>query len=211
MNHAALTDLERIRLARWGKFLEVFTIVWATTEAAVALGSAAHTGSVSLAGFGWDSLIEVFSAVAIWWRMTHELDHHRRHRAEHVSLRIAGGCLLALGLFVLLDSVRRLWLHEHASVDLWGILITMAAVVMMPALAWQKRRVGRALHSRAMTTDAQQTDFCMYQAGIVLLGIVCFRFFHVWWADSAAALVLVPILLRASWLTFQGEHCCAYH
>lgn len=211
MHAVALTAMERAQLARRGKFLEIFTVAWASAEAAVALSSAARTGSVSLAGFGWDSLIEVFSALAIWWRMSHELDPQRRHRAEHVSLRFAGSCLLALGAFILFDSLRRLRLHEHAAINTAGVLITASAVVMMPLLAWQKRRVGRALHSRAMQTDATQTDFCMYQAGIVLVGILCFRFFHVWWADSAAALVLVPILLRASFQTFRGEHCCANH
>ena len=211
MEAMALTDVERSRIARWGRSLEMFTIVWAGTEAAVALWSAARTGSVSLAGFGWDSVIEVCSAVAVWWRMSHEMSHHHRHRAEHLSLRIAGWCLLALGAFVCCDSLRRLWFHEHAGIDLAGLLITSAAVVTMPILAWQKRKVGAALHSRAMKTDAQLTDFCMYQAGIVLFGMLCFRFLHLWWADSAAALILVPILFRASWLTFRGEHCCALH
>ncbi len=206
-----VSDSNREALAKRGKQLEVFTIVWAGTEAAVALWSSSRTGSVSLSGFGWDSLIEVFSAAALWWRMSNEMNHHRKHQAEKLSLRIAGSCLATLGAYILVDSVRHLWLREQASVDLAGVLIALSAAVFMPLLSWQKRRVARALNSRAMLTDSKQTDFCMYQAMIVLFGMFCFHFFHVGWADSAAALILVPILLRASLLTFRGEHCCAHH
>ena len=198
-------------MARYGKVLEVATILWAATEASVALGSAARTGSVSLAGFGWDSLIEVVSAVAVWWRMTHEMNHTQRHRAERISLKISGSCLFALGAYIFLDAGLRLYRHEYASVGTAGLAITAAAVVTMPVLSREKRRVGTALSSHAMMTDANQTDFCMYQAGIVLFGLLMHLLFGIVWADSVAALVLVPILIRAGVLTLRGEHCCAHH
>lgn len=206
-----LLDHNRASLARYGKGLEIFTVIWAAIEAAVALWSSARTGSVSLAGFGWDSLIEVISALAVWWRMAHEMNHRRRHQAETISLRISGSCLFALGTYVLLDACFRLYRHEYADVGVAGIVITAAAVVAMPLLSREKRRVGNALSSNAMMTDARQTDFCLYQAGIVLLGLAAHALFNITWADSAAALVLVPILFRAGLLTFRGEHCCAHH
>ncbi len=206
-----LLDNKRASLARYGKALEVFTIFWAATEAAVALWSSARTGSVSLAGFGWDSLIEVVSALAVWWRMSHEMNHHRRHQAETLSLRVSGGCLFALGTYIFVDACFHLYRHEHASVGAAGIAITAAAVITMPLLSREKRRIGNALASNAMMTDAKQTDFCMYQAGIVLFGLAAHALFHITWADSVAALVLVPILFRAGVLTFRGQHCCAHH
>lgn len=203
---------ERARLARYGKALEVFTIVWAATEAGVALWSSLRTGSVSLAGFGWDSLIEVASALAVWWRLSHEMDNRRRQRAEKVSLRIAGSCLAMLSAYILVEACLHLYRHEEDHVGVAGIVITAAAVLVMPLLSREKRRVGNALASRAMMTDAQQTDFCMYQAGIVLLGLLAHSIFGVRGTDSLAALVLVPILFRAAVLSFRGEHCgCAHH
>lgn len=198
-------------MASYGKLLEIITVVWAATEASIALWSAAGTGSISLAGFGWDSLIEVVSAVAVWWRMSHEMDHHRRHLAEKISLRISGSCLYALAAYILIDACLRLHRHEYAGVGAAGVGITAAAVVAMPLLSREKKRVGGALASQAMVTDAKQTDFCMYQAGIVLFGLLAHALFGVAWADGVAALVLVPILVRAAVLTFRGEHCCAHH
>ncbi len=211
MQSVKLLNRDRASLARYGKGLEIFTIVWAATEAGVALWSGLRTGSVSLSGFGWDSLIEVISALAVWWRLSQEMHHHRRHQAEKISLRISGTCLFALAAYVLADALWRLYRHESAGIGVAGIVITAAALVMMPLLSREKRRVGNALSSRAMMTDAKQTDFCMYQAGIVLLGLIAHKLFGITWADSAAALVLVPILARAAVLSFRGEHCCALH
>ncbi len=211
MDAVAFDLTRRASAARYGKILGVLTICWGITEATLALWSAARTGSISLTGFGFDSVIEVLSALAVWWRMSHETNQERRHHAERVSLKITGFCLLGLGTYVLVDACLHLYQRDHATVGRLGVAVTSAALVCMPLLAREKRRVGRALSSGAMMTDAKQTDFCMYQAAIVLLGLLCHALFGIDWADGVAALVLVPILIRAGVLALQGEQCCAHH
>ena len=211
MSLLELTQSRRASLARYGTILEIATIVWGGTEAIVSLWSAARTHSVSLTGFGLDSVIEVLSATTVWWRMSHEMNHERRHHAERVSLRITGYLLLSLAAWVFFDALRHLLQREVASVGAGGIAITAAAILCMPMLSREKRRVGGALSSHAMMTDAKQTDFCMYQAAIVLFGLLCHAIFGITWADSGAALTLVPFLIRAGVLALRGEQCCSHH
>ncbi len=154
----------RSTAARRGQWLEVVTVLWGGTEAVVALLSAWKHGSISLAGFGLDSGIEVLSGLALFWRMSNEMNHERRHAAERTSLRIAGGCLAALGVFLLVEAGMALHGEHQTEAGSWGIAVTMSALILMPLLARAKRRVGLALGSSAMLTDAKQTDFCMYQA-----------------------------------------------
>ena len=198
----------RAAAAKRGRMLEVMTILWGGTEALVALLSAWRHGSSSLAGFGLDSVIEVVSGAALFWRMSHEMHHQRRHAAERLSLRIAGSCLAALAAFVLVEAGTALYSGRGPEADPWGIGVTGGGLVCMRVLARAKRQVGAALGSAAMMTDARQTDFCMYQAAVVLAGLLIERIFHIGWADSIAALVLVPLLVRAAWLAFQGISCC---
>lgn len=80
MGMAIYSEMDRAVIARRGRNLEYFTIAWATLEATIALVTAIKSNSLSLAGFGFDSLIEVVSGAALLWRMSHEMDHHRRHR-----------------------------------------------------------------------------------------------------------------------------------
>jgi divalent metal cation (Fe/Co/Zn/Cd) transporter len=86
-------------------------------------------------------------------------------------------------------------------------------VIFMPLLSRAKRKLGRALNSTAMMTDAKQTDFCMYQyqAIIVLFGLVVHSRLGIGRADSVAALLLVPLLLQAGILSIRGQVCCAHH
>ena len=210
MAYASTGFAGRASAARRGRQLELVTLLWGSIEAGVALTAAARSGSISLTGFGIDSMIEVISAAALFWRMSHEMNHFRRHQAETISLRVAGWCLLALGSYVLVDSIYGLVRGHRAEVDWLGVLITLAALAGMPLLARAKRQVGRALSSQAMLTDARQTDFCMYQAAIVLVGLLVHRLFRVDWADSAAALLLVPFMVRAGVLSLRGQPCCAH-
>ena len=204
----ATTDIERESAARRGRHLEIVTVLWGALEAGIALTAAARDHSISLTGFGFDSLIEVISAVALLWRMSHEMNHHRRHRTEEISLTIVGSCLIALSGYVLLAGVIDLWRGHRAETGWLGIGVTSAALVCMPLLARSKRRVAVVLGSRAMNADATQTDFCMYQAAIVLFGLLMHSLFRIEWADSLAALLLVPLLARAGVLALRGEKCC---
>ena len=205
------SEVDRAKLAQRGRYLELFTIAWAVTEGVIALISAERAHSLSLAGFGLDSLIEVVSGAALLWRMSHEMDLHRRHRAEHVSLRIAGVCLFLLAAYISVAAILKLHSRGDDQTTWTGIAVTMASVIFMPLLSRAKRKVGQALDSGAMMTDAKQTDFCMYMALIVLFGLVVHAIFGIGWADSVASLLLVPLLLRAGTLSLRGEACCAHH
>ena len=167
--------------------------------------------SISLAGFGLDSVIEVVSASALMWRMSQEMDHHKRHQAEHTSLRIAGICLLSLAFYIAADSVWSLADHKSSRPTWLGVAIAAAALVCMPLLARAKRKVADALHSNAMMSDARQSDFCSYQAFIVLVGIGLQQTLGWGWVDGVAGLLIVPIIFRAGVLSLQGKNCCAHH
>lgn len=205
-----LPEAERARLALRGRRLEVFTVLWAAFEAAVALYGAHRDHSISLAGFGWDSCIEMLSGAALYWRMTHEMNHDRKHQAEQVSLKIAGWCLYALAVYVLVESVYWLLRGGETSPGWTGIAITTAALVSMPVLTRLKREVARGLNSRAMMADASQTNFCAIQAAIVLCGLLVRSMFHIGWADAVAGLVLVPFLWRAAREAMRGHACCSH-
>jgi divalent metal cation (Fe/Co/Zn/Cd) transporter len=197
----------RARLAKRGKRLEWLTIVWNSLEALVSLAAGLLAGSVSLVGFGFDSLIELTSGAALLWRMSADADEERRERVERTSLRIVGGCFLALAAYLVVDSVKTLLLHEAPEHSPIGIAITAAALVVMPLLARAKRTVGKRLGSAAMLADSKQSKFCVWLSAIVLAGLVLNAAFGMWWADPAAALVMVPIIAREGVEGLQAKAC----
>jgi len=207
MSTSALSIDERAELVRRGKRLQYFTIVWNILEALVAVFSGLIAGSISLIGFGFDSLIEVTSGAAVLWRMY--LDHpERREGAERVSLRIVGGCFILLAAYIAVDAIKSLYEHEQSARSIPGIVLAIVSLIVMPLLSRSKRRLGKELKSHAMQADATQTEFCTYLSAILLFGLATNWLLGWWWADSAAALVMVPLIAREGVEGLRARACC---
>lgn len=200
-------DAERAALVARGRRLEVLTVGWNSLEAAVALISGLLAGSTALIGFGLDSLIETTSAVIVLWRLRVDADVERRERSERLAHRFVGLCFLLLAAYVAVESVRALLDRESPAVSVPGILVAAAAVVAMPLLARAKRTVAARLGSRALASDSREADFCAYLSAVLLAGLLLNALLGWWWADPAAALVMVPIIAREGATGLQDRHC----
>jgi divalent metal cation (Fe/Co/Zn/Cd) transporter len=202
------TETDRYSLARRGKRLEYFTIAWNCLEGLIGIGAGLLAGSISLVGFGMDSFIEVTSGAALLWRMSHEEDPERRERAEKLALRIVGLCFLGLAIYVSVEAVSTLWHRAAPERSIPGIVLAIASLIVMPFLARAKRRVASRLGSAAMSGDAKQTEFCAYLSAILLGGLLLNAVFGLWWADPAAALVMVPVIGKEGVDALRGKSCC---
>ncbi len=207
--HPANSSLapERAVFVARGRRLEYLTIAWNAFEAVVALASGLMAGSIALVGFGLDSVIETLSAGILLWRLRADLDIDARERAERIARRLVGACFLLLAAYVGIESVRALWVKAQPERSLPGILIAVAAVIVMPLLGRAKRRIAAGLGSRALQADSRQADFCAYLSAILLLGLILHALLGWWWADPAAALLMVPIIAREGVQGLRGESC----
>lgn len=207
---AAMADLvlERRAMAERGKRLEYFTLVWNSLEGIIAVLAGAWAGSISLVGFGFDSFIEVTSGAALLWRMSAEADPERRERIEKAALKIVGACFLLLAAYVTYEAASDLFRQRAPERSLPGIILACVSLIAMPLLARAKRRVGRGLGSAAMNADARQTEFCVYLSAILLAGLLLNAAFGLWWADPAAALVMVPIIAKEGIDALRENACC---
>ena len=200
--------IARHALALRGKRLEYFTIGWNSLEALIGITAGVFAGSISLVGFGVDSLIEVTSGATLLWRMSVDVQAERRERNERLSLRIVGVCFLALALYVVYEAASDLAKKSAPQHSIPGIILACVSLIVMPILARAKRIVGKDLGSAAMHADARQTDFCVYLSAILLIGLLLNAALGWWWADPVAALVMVPIVAREGFNSIQARTCC---
>jgi len=187
---------------RRGRTLAYLTIIWNSLEGLIAVGAGIVAGSIALVGFGIDSVIEVSSGAIILWRLA-----SGEHR-ERLALRLVGFSFLALTAYIAFDAVKSLWLREPPETTYIGIGIAALSLVVMPILARAKRKVAANLNSAAMHADSRQTDLCAYLSAILLGGLILNAIFGWWWADPAAALVMVPIIAKEGVDALRGETCC---
>jgi divalent metal cation (Fe/Co/Zn/Cd) transporter len=193
---------------RRGLALNYLTIGYNVVEAVVAIGAGVVSGSVALLGFGLDSVIEVTASGAAQWRLRTDLDAEGRERVERTTHRIIGWSFLALAVYVVVDSANALLRREQPERSVVGLLLLALSAVVMPILARAKRRVARAMTSRALEADAMQTSLCAYLSVIALAGVALNATLGWWWADPVAALAMVPIIAKEGVEGARAEaHC----
>jgi cation diffusion facilitator family transporter len=203
--------MDRSSLLRRGVRLEIFTVAWNILEGVVATTAGVLAGSVALVGFGIDSFIETTSAVVVGYRLRREhrgASPEETERIERLASRIAGGLLLALALYILVDAARRLLGYgEEAGESFVGIGLTALSLVVMPVLGRMKLRTAKELGSRALRADAFETIACAWLSLTTLVGLSLNAAFGLRWADPAAALILVPLIVREGIEGIRGEGC----
>jgi divalent metal cation (Fe/Co/Zn/Cd) transporter len=205
----------REQYVRCGQRLEYFTIVYNSLEGAASIAAGLLAGSVSLVGFGLDSMIEVASGAALLWRLHYDMDSSRREQVERTALRTVVACFVALVLYIVYESGSTLIRHVPPERSIAGIVIASASVIVMPLLARAKRRVARQIGSGAMHADSKQADFCAYLSATLLGGLLLNALFGWWWMDPVAGLAMVPIIGKegVSGLRAKAcrEHCVGHY
>ncbi len=186
----------QVRLGIW---IEVVTIAWMTIEASIAISIGYMTRSVSLQGFGIDSIIELIAGGILLWRLLVEQRGGTTDAIEQAERRAAwvtALSLFALSIYIVGDSAFALIIQSRPEASWWGIGLAIAAAIFMPVLWQGKLRVARRIGSAALKADAACSATCAYMSFTLLAGLLLNRLFGWWWADPLAALVLVYFIIR---------------
>jgi divalent metal cation (Fe/Co/Zn/Cd) transporter len=187
-------------LSRQVAWLQYLTIAWMLMECTLSLVAALHARSVALLAFGSDSLIELLSATVVLLQFLPRFPLKTSH-AERSA---------AVLLFLLAGAVVIIAVSSYGTpmeTSCLGIGITAAALVVMPVLAWLKRKQARKVNDRALAADAVQSATCAYLAAVTLAGLAIFALWQVAWVDTVAALAAVPVLIVEGRRAWRGEGC----
>jgi divalent metal cation (Fe/Co/Zn/Cd) transporter len=203
---AAVTAGRRVILHRRALQLEYFTVDWNIIEAGVAIAAGIVAGSVALIGFGFDSAIEVTSAVGLLWRLRKAGPHaevSEESQAEKRALYVVAATFFLLAAFITYDAIFALIQQEEPLTSPVGIVLSALSLVVMPVLAYAKYRAGREMGSRALVADSKETWVCSYLSLALLVGVGAFALFGWWWADPVGALAMLPVIVWQGWETLS--------
>ena len=139
------TPDERARLTRRGFWLEYASMAWMTVEAAVAITAGIAAASIALLAFGLDSVIEFFAAAIVVWQL-----RGGSSERETRAVRFIGITFFVLAAYLTVEGIHDLTTHAKPEVSRPGLMVTAAALLVMPLLAWAKQRTGQALGNRTL-------------------------------------------------------------
>lgn len=199
---------ERVALLRRGERLEALSVGYNVAEGIIAIGAGIAAGSAALSGFGGDSLIEVTSAALLWWRLRLERQGRAKGTEEVIEQRAsrwAGALLLLLAAGIVVEAARQLAMGAEPAPSRIGIFLTALSLAVMPFLAREKLKVAAALRSAAMRADAHEQVACAWLSATTLAGLGLNAALGWWWADPAAAVVMVPLIAKEGWEAWRGE------
>lgn len=184
---------------RLGVWIELVAIVWMVIEAGVALSVGFAMRSVSLQGFGLDSIVELVAGGILLWRLLVEQRGGSTTRIETAERRAAfvtAISLFALAVYIVGESTFALLSKTQPEASWWGVVLALVATIIMPLLWQGKLRVAKQIGSAALKADAACSVTCAYMSLTLLAGLLLDRLFGWWWADPLAALGLVYFLIK---------------
>jgi divalent metal cation (Fe/Co/Zn/Cd) transporter len=187
-------------LIRQGLLLEYITLGWNVVGVVIVVVAAFLARSVALAGFGLDSLIEIFASIVVVWQL---LGIHQQR--ERLALRLIGMVFFALALYILAQNAITLLTQTRPAPSIAGIVWLAATFIAMLLLAYGKRVTGQQLGNVVLMTEGHVTLIDAYLAGSVLIGLILNALFGLWWADLLASLVIVYYGIREGLHALHGE------
>jgi divalent metal cation (Fe/Co/Zn/Cd) transporter len=186
-------------LVRRGLQLEYATLGWNVVGCWVVLASAYAARSVALAGFGIDSVIEIFASIVVVWQLK-AVNKDREHLAE----RLIGFAFLLLALYIAVQSAIVLLSRFRPGASPLGMAWLGLTMVAMFLLAYGKGRTGAALGNPVLQKESKVTVVDGLLAAAVLAGLILDAAFGWWWADPLAALVIMVYGVREGITAIQG-------
>lgn len=195
------------RLKRRALVLSILSLAYNVLEGLVAVWLGWLAGSIALIGFALDSLAESLSAAVMVWRFGHrrQMTEDEEDQVEGRAVVLVGWTFLILGGYVMYESLTKLFAHEPPSPSFWGMVMAAVSLVIMPGLAYWKRRLGEALGSRCLVADSKETLVCSWLSASLLAGLGLNYLWGLWWADPVVGLVIVFYLFREGYELLMGE------
>lgn len=195
---------------KFGLLLSYFTVAYNVIEGIVSVIVGSIIGSVALVGFGLDSFIESMSGSVMIWRLSKHgrISEEEEERVEAKAANLVGVTFFILATYVLYEAIKSLVGNETATPSLFGIVIAILSLLVMPTLAYLKNKTGKEIGSHSLVADSKQTIVCVLMSVALLIGLAANYYFGISWLDPVAGLFFVIILVREGYMAIKYKDLC---
>lgn len=172
--------------------LSVFTIVYNALEGLVSITLGAHNETITLFGFGLDSIIEVISGIGIliMIRRIYKSPLTNKSKWEIQALKVTGTSFYVLLLLLIISSIIAVLTHHRPVTTFSGIIISLISITVMLILARAKINTGKKLNSKPIISDGNCTMVCVYMSIILLFSSLLYYWTHFAYLDVLGSLGL---------------------
>ena len=177
-------------LLRIALILSIITVGYNIVEGIVSVAFGYSDETLALFGFGVDSFVEVVSGLGILHMVLRMKNSNviERDKFEKTALRITGVSFYILTAGLIFGSILNIIYNVKPETTLAGIIISLISIVTMYYLMNAKLKVGKALNSDAIISDANCTKTCFYLSFILLGASGLYEIFKISYFDILGSL-----------------------
>lgn len=210
-----MTTLTRVLTDRYWTYtlwLALFTIFYNLAEGLISVFFGFSDEALTLFGFGVDSFIEVMSGIGILAMVLRIRQNPETSRTqfERTALRVTGMAFYLLVAGLAGTAIYNIVVGHKPETTLPGLIISVVSIAVMWALVSGKRRLGRALNSQPILSDANCTMVCVYMSVVLLASSLIYELTGFGFIDSIGALGLIWFSYREGKEAFEkaaGMEC----
>ena len=188
--------------------IEYASSAWMIIEVLGSIGFGVFAGSFALLAFGGDSLIELISGVAVLIGLRKDssvitnTDGTQRKMTEQFTNALLFALIPVIGVGAVFSYITGL----KPEGSMLGVAVAVGAVIVMPYLYIEKKRIGRETRSLALSMDAIESVTCLFMAIALLGGLLAEYFLRLWWADYLATGVILAFVAKEAVESYHELH-----
>lgn len=163
-------------------------------EVVGSIGIGLLSGSLALLAFGGDSVVELLSAFVVFSHLRGDVTGSRGlgRRTAVATTSLLFAIIPAVGLGAVYSYASGL----RPQPSLLGIAIAAGAVLIMPYLWLEKRKIGRETNCLPLSIDAIESATCFFMSIALLAGLLTEYLLGLWWVDYLATSVILIFVAR---------------
>ena len=189
----ALTQPSMNKFWGYAVWLALFTVFYNFAEGLLSIYFGVQDATLTLFGFGIDSFIEVVSGIGILimvLRIRRDTGAPRSS-LERTALHVTGASFYLLAAGLAATAIYDVFTSHKPTTTLPGLVISLISIAIMWILVLGKRKIGRALNSAPILSDANCSMVCIYMSVVLLASSLVYQLTGLGFVDALGALGLI--------------------
>jgi len=163
------------------------------------------TGSVSILSDALESTVNLMTSVATFYSLRYAFkprdeDHPYGHgKIELITASVEGALIGLAGLWIIFESVHRLWDPQPVTEVGLGLLLVALSGLINFVLAKYSLSIGKKYNSVALISGGKHLMTDTYTSMGLILGLILMNILPYTWLDSVIAIFFALFILRSSY------------
>ena len=195
--------MEEKKLYSKALLIAQFVIIYNGLEGIISILLGIKEESLTFAGFGVGSLVEVASNLGVIYMIKRIRENPKTCKSdyENRALKITGWGFYLLSASLLFGIIVNIIQHHKPENTLFGVLISLISITIMLLVAYNQLKIGKKLNSQPIISDAKCALVCVYMSIVLLVASAVYYLTGFAYADILGAIGLIYFSVK------EGKEC----